>query len=556
MAGDLRRCAAALAPDNIEPRPPIVADHGWVATALANPVPGIAGRDEGLCLGRVFGAPGEWWRPGAGAPDGNYVIVRHDERVLELLTDVLGTRQLWYIHAPDLFAASTSQRALVMLLRSFELDPEAVAWMLTSGHLAGRAWDARVRRLRGDCRLSLDRDSWRIQIHERPAVREPQALAEAEHIDLLREAILETCAALDLPEQEWVLPLSGGLDSRMLLLGLLEAGKRPRCVTWGQRSSLLDPTNDAFIATELARRYALDHTYRATDDVREGLDVALRRFVSGSEGQTRDFGGYADGMAMWKAFFDEGVAGVIRGDEPAMGYWEHYDSESEILRRRRITLAGEYPDGHAVRRLGLVPQHVDERLQRHGGETLASWDARIYEEVFYPSALAPLNALKTAYVEIVNPLQSRRVTEVTRRLPDHLRVKRKPLRTIVAKLGPDLPLAKTGALAGAPALWRDAAAVAAISTALNADTAERVLDRPALDLILAAIARKPAGQAHGRRAAGLAKKVLPRRLSNRLRPLSPPRLGGRELAFRTYIAVEMADLLSRDAGLLARGRAR
>ena len=283
--------------------------------------------------------------------------------VLELLTDVLGTRQLWYIHAPDLFAASTSQRALVMLLRSFELDPEAVAWMLTSGHLAGRAWDARLRRLRGDCRLSLDRiagASRSTNVRRSESLRRlpRRSTSTSSGRPSSRPAPLSTCRS-----RNGSCPCRAASTAACFSSACSRraSGRAASPGASVRRCSI--PTNDAFIATELARRYGLDHTYRATDDVREGLDVALRRFVAGSEGQTRDFGGYADGMAMWKAFFDEGVAGVIRGDEPAMGYWEHYDSESEILRRRRITLAGEYPDGHAVRRLGLVPQHIDERLR-------------------------------------------------------------------------------------------------------------------------------------------------------------------------------------------------
>jgi hypothetical protein len=544
----------ALAPDNIRPHPPeVVAGHGVLA-AVVNPVPGVVTRRDGILLGHLFG-PGEaWWRLGTDSPDGTYAIARFEERSLELLTDVLATRQLWYVHTSDLFAASTSQRALVMLLGSFDLDRETVAWMLSAGHLCGRSWDTRIRRLRGDCRLVLDRGRWTVAIHERPAVRDPLPADDAAHVDLLRQAILDTCASLDLPREEWLLPLSGGMDSRVLLLGLLEAGAAPRCVTWGERSSLLDPQNDAFIARQLARTYGLDHTYRPTDENHESMAVALRRFVTVSQGQVRDFGGYADGMAMWRAFFEEGIAGVIRGDEPGIGYWEHYDSESQILRRRRLDPVADYPAGHPIHRLGLVPQSGNERAARLPGESLTAWDVRTYEEVFYPAILAPLNAVKAAYVEIVNPLQSRRVIEVTRRLPDHLRIRRRPLAAVVAALGPDVPLATKGALAGTPALWKDAPAAAAIRDALAADGAERVLSRAALDLILAGATAPPPKSPAGRTLSRKLKAVVPRKAAIRLHPASPPRLSGRELAFRAYIAVQTTDIISRDAALLGEQR--
>ncbi|HJW75750.1 MAG TPA: hypothetical protein VJ787_08805, partial [Thermoleophilia bacterium] len=72
---------------------------------------------------------------GSGAPDGSFVIVRDGRRFLELVSDIVGSRTLWYVLTDQAFLASTSQRALVALLGDFALSRVAVAWMLSSGSL-------------------------------------------------------------------------------------------------------------------------------------------------------------------------------------------------------------------------------------------------------------------------------------------------------------------------------------------------------------------------------------------------------------------------------------
>ena len=416
---DLQRCAAAIAPDNIEPHDPLIHAEAGLLVGVVNPVAGIPMNDGSVCLGRVFGPSDGWWRLGAEAPDGNYAIVRTSERAIELLTDILATRPVWYVQTERAFLASTSQRALVMLLRSFELEHEAVTWMLACGHLGAMSWDRRLRRMPGDCRLTLDRESWHIRLDLRPADREPHPSSDQDHVTVLREAISGTCESLDLHEREWLLTLSGGLDSRVLLMALVQAGKSPRCVTWGLKSSLTDRKTDAWVASELASALGIQHRYYPTDAAPGTVEVALHRFLTVGEGQScLHFEPYADGMAMWKAFFESGVCGVVRGDEPGLGYYSSQASQIQVRRRMQIILVPDYSRDHPIHRLGLAEQHLNEDFSPHPGESLRSWDERIYEELEYPSILAPLNSLKSGFVEVVNPLQSRRVTEVARKLPD------------------------------------------------------------------------------------------------------------------------------------------
>ena len=221
---------------------------------VVNPVAGIPVHHGAVCLRHLFGPQERWWAQGSAAPNGSFVIARHDAHAVELVTDILATRTLWYVHTDDLFLASTSQRALVALLGSFDLNCEAVTWMLTCGHLGAMSWDRRLHRLPGDCRLALHRDSWELRVDQQPAVRAPVILSDAERIDRLREAIVETCASLGLPMEEWLLPLSGGMDSRMLLLGLLARRREATVRDVGSQVVPVSPPAERCLHRSGARR--------------------------------------------------------------------------------------------------------------------------------------------------------------------------------------------------------------------------------------------------------------------------------------------------------------
>jgi hypothetical protein len=546
LQGVLERCARRLAPDNICPHPPSTVLSPGLGLIVTNPVPGLSLDANGVCLGAVQGSTAGWSRVSAPAPDGSYVLLRHGSDALELISDTLASRTVWYAKTPDLFLASTSQRALVSLLGDFDLDPEAVLWMATSGTLGPTAsWDRRLSRLPGASTLRLDRRSWRLRVTTEPVTFEPASRSDDDHIAGLGAAILDACADLGVDLAEWVLPLSGGMDSRALLLALLATGRRPRCVTWGLSGAAADPANDAAIARTLAEATGVEHRYFPTDHSSEEVAAVLGRFLVAGEGRSEDFGGYTDGLATWRRLFESGVAGVIRGDEPGWGY-RTYHSESYARRRVHLRVLADYPPGHLIHRLGLEAQSVPPQLRRREGETLTTYRDRIYEAFNLPSFFAALNDIKTPYVEIANPFLSRRVVSAVRSLPDHLREHRRAFAAFVRAYGPDVPFATKAAPAEPTEYLSRPALLAEIRRELESTRAQRVLDGPALERLTAALDSSPTFDAR-RRLRQAARKAIPDDLARRLRPNAAILLSARELAFRFYIASRMAAMLEQDA---------
>ena len=124
-AADVRRCAELIAPDNIEAHPPSSGTGDGAVAAAVNPGPSTLFREGSIAVGHLYDPLGPWWEPGSAVPDGAFALCRVAERRIELVTDLYASRTLWYVKTADLFAASSSQRALVALLGSFEPNDEA-----------------------------------------------------------------------------------------------------------------------------------------------------------------------------------------------------------------------------------------------------------------------------------------------------------------------------------------------------------------------------------------------------------------------------------------------
>ena len=542
----LERCARRLTPDNISPRPPSTRLSPGIGFTVTNPAPGLSLDANGVCLGAMQGSPTSWARVSSPAPDGSYVLLRHDDGSLELISDALASRTVWYVQTADLFLASTSQRALISLLGDFQLNREAVLWMATSGTLGPVAsWDRRLSRVPGSSTLRLDRRSWRLHLTTEPVTFEPSGLSDEEHIAELGAALLDSCADLRVDLARWVLPLSGGMDSRALLLAFLETGRRPRCVTWGLRSAVADPENDAAIAKVLADKSGVEHRYYPTDHSDEEVGRVLGRFLVAGEGRSEDFAGYTDGLATWQTLFESGIAGVIRGDEPGWGY-RSYHSDSYARRRVHLKILADYPSSHLIHHLGLEPQPIPPELLRGERETLTTYRDRIYEAFNLPTFFAALNDVKTPYVEVVNPFLTRRVVSVVRALPDHLRENRRAFAAFVHAFGPEVPFARHAAPADPTEYLARPSLIAELRRELGSSQAESVLERRALDHLAAALDRPSTFDAR-RRLRQAARKVIPHELARRLQPNAPILLSARELSFRLYIASRMAGMLGQDA---------
>ena len=544
-----------LTPDNlIVGKPTIVRRHG-VTTVIFNPADSILSRSGSVCLGALFGTSRDWHRPGAARPEGCYALLRSDARHVELVADAAASRTVWYILTPERFIASTSQRAIVSLLGRFEPNPSAAAWMLSSGTLGpGAGWDARLRQVLPDERVSLDRAHWRLTHEVLPTQFHSHAPEDrAAHVRNVTEAVESVCERFVFDTSRWVFLLSGGVDSRGLL-SLLAPREGLRTITWGVSAAPHQAWNDARIAHDVARKLGIENRFFSTDLAEESRECLIRRFLVAGEGRVANISPFLDGFALWKTLREEGIDGIVRGDQ-AFGA-RYLRTPREVRVAGKLTMLEDYFDKAQIEAFGLPEQALPPRLMRRQAETLITWRDRLYQENRLPKFLAGLSDLKTGYVEVVNPLLTQSVLQCVRALPDELRTGKRLWKEIARARGVSTPLARRVAVMPLQTFLSDTAMLrsmlAEMATMQDGDLLAPSLRANVCELIQAALAVRVDRRSRVASPNGLS-LIVP----DRIRDVARRWVGLKVefdpivFAFRAFIVSKMGELLRADAAALS-----
>lgn len=550
---DVRRLAARILPDNIRPNPPAVTTEHGVLTAVLNPVESVATHGAGACLGRPIDLADDWWTPGSPAPDGTFALFRVDRNTVELRTNILASRNIWYARTDDLFVASSSQRAIVSVLRGFRLDPRVLPWFLCTGATGpGLSWDRRIRFLGPDGTLTLDRGRWTTRLDEPDVTFEPDPAPADEHLARLHEALDETFRRLPLDPQRWLLPLSGGFDSRAILLFLVKHGLRPACATWGLAVWEGRPNTDLAVAAELAAHFGLEHRYYHIDPNAATVDEFLDRFITLCDGRYDGVEAYVDGFQTWKTFFEEGAAGVIRGEQAFGEPPVHTEPDARI--DRNLGLFSDYANLGDPADYGLEEPVLPDRLSRRTGESLATWRDRLYQDYTMPYVFGALNELKACYVETLDPLTSGRIVRQVRTLPDKLRDDKALFCDLVRAITPDIGFPRHAVVPHPWDVMRTREVVERVTDELENGPARSLLSDRLVDRIIAGVDVRHEAVPRRRTVwRDRIKRVIPQAVRKKLRSsVIKPSMDWNVLAFRAYVISRMSRILDQDADLLPR----
>jgi hypothetical protein len=523
-----------LAPTGVSYTEPTLHRSPGLLTAVIDPLePGPLRPDFSLPqLRRRHGSPlGHIW-----------CSVRDGEVTLE--NDIVGSRTLWVGHSAGIALATTSLRAAIFALGSFQLDERAWGWFLPSGMLGSSlSWDRRVKQVPPLSRVVL-----RPGMHAQVSSVSDERERATSRFDTLGDALTTAVGSL-IPDERWALPLSGGLDSRAL--ALLLPGN-PRTVTWGDRVSENVPGSDAWVAARLASQLRLRHEFLPLDEDQPEPTVAIRQFVARSDGRTDNIRGYVDGGQLWSQLRASGIRGIIRGDQMfgdpprpteravrrAQGLIEWNDLD--VLRR----LGAQTPSSWCVSQARLPPRRPDE--------SVTQWNDRIRQSVVFPAGHAPLTQIKSRFVEVANPFLSEEVVRYALHLPRQQRRDRHALRVWLNQHSPQVPFATEAALAPTAEFLRRPSVIELIRAALHSEEAVESFPKT----LLADVGSGLAGEGVAMATVGAttrsriqrAKSLAPRNL-RRWAAYRDPRFDVtmNQLGFRILLGIEAIRMLGCDA---------
>jgi hypothetical protein len=543
-------------PDNILARAPAVAHEHGASAVIFNPNGATLLKGASVAVGAMIGAAEHWHRPGSDVPEGTFALMRVGAERVELVADATASRTIWWTLTEDALIASTSQRAIIALLGDFKLDRAVLPWVLSSGTLGpSGSWDRRLTRLQPGERLTFDRARWRIA-HEVPddEFEEAADLDDDRQRAELSAVIGAACQEWSFDPNKWLLPLSGGADSRGLLF-LLHERAGLKTITWGIDSARDEAGNDAQIARTLADRYGVSNRYFSSDFSTEPRERVIERFLLAGEGRVAKISGYLDGFKIWKTLFDEGIDGIIRGDEAFGSISVRTPYATRFT--ASLTLLADYFRPNEIEQFELAPQYLPARLLQRRSETLATWRDRLYQTFRIPTLLAGLTDLKAAYIEVANPLLAGAVVRRVRALPDHLRTDKRLWRELVQSQSPDIPFASRSAVRSLQEFVSDARVLecmlAEIESANAAEVFGPMLRERITGTIRAALQHRerPAAPRHDftvRIARSMPASV---REAARAWFASKPMLHPMVFAFRAFVASRMSSMLKADAGSLS-----
>lgn len=546
-----------LEPDNISSKVPHrVSIKDRVAFGIMNHGSSVLIKGNSLLLGHRYDHRVGWEVPLSDFPDGSYGLFRENDDYLEVVSDPSASRTLWYYFDDSLFISSTSQRAIVMFLGGFVFDKRIIPWMLSTGSLGpALSWDMRIRRLGPDSSVILDKTSWSISINQKPIIFTEKQRTDTEHQRILTEAIRKTVKSLnEIDFNEWVLPLSGGYDSRAIICFLIEnrmPAKDLKTITWGLKESINQKGNDAKVAKKLADTIGVPHKYYHTNISSEPIEKVIDRFLLCGEGRVDHLSGYMDGLEIWSKLYEDGVKGIIRGDE---GFgWSSVTSELTVKESVGCMQCSDYSNlTNVISDFGLSAQKLPDELEIREDESLEQWRDRLYHSYRLPTILAALSDIKFSFVEQINPLLSGFILNRARELPDRLRTDKALFKKIVNTIGPNIEYAKFGANADPKDILRNSEAVDLFKRKIGSEYARILLSHDLVDYILNSIRMENSGSTPS--AGSLKyhiKRLVPRFAKNWIKDnVSQPRLDGNVLAFRVFIIIRMHQILSDDCNLI------
>lgn len=104
----------------------------------------------------------------------------------------------------------------------------------------------------------------------------------------------------------------------------------------------------------------------------------------------------------------------------------------------KALLLSDYSNLRNLHKSSFKKQTWPKSLQQKKKESIVRYYIRLYQEFHIPFILAALNDLKCSYVEIINPLLSRKIIEQVRKMPDYLRINKSLFKKIAYSISPKI----------------------------------------------------------------------------------------------------------------------
>ena len=500
-----------------------------------------------LCIGSLTKPENLWWEKERAKNAPLTILNRQNE--ICIYADVLGSRTLWFYQDEKVFLASTSQRAMIVYLRSFIWNPQAATWMLATGCTGpGYAWDCRFKALGPGGTIHFSKKTWKVQ-HENTPITFSSSSQENNWRKRIANTLANSIAETNIDLSDFVLTLSGGYDSRAALYYLRD--KLKHTLSWGLEQYLQDTHTDAYVAQALAKELQTQHHFFKTDQNNLDFDSVVDRFIEAGEGRVDHIQTHTDGLAMWSEIAAKGFVGVVRADE-VFG-WLPVQNELDARLSVGFNNLNDFANLKSAEFYELEPQTIPEFYRRRDSEIVEDWRDRLYQQYRITYIQTGLHELVYPYVELLNPLLLDAIVELTHQLPATWRTSKKLYAKVVRGLIPTVHFATKPSVPEIANIVKAPSAVQIIQEEITATAAQRYLSPTLINEVVLEMKKdsridyqtKINWQVN-------IKKIIPYNIKKILRhSIMRYKIDPNQLAFRNYLILRVANRLEKDKQLLS-----
>lgn len=354
--------------------------------------------------------------------DGSYAVITNKNDEVSFFCDQFGSRTLWYYYDENILIVSTSQRAIVALKSTFKLNQAAIAWYLSSGCQGPFiSWDQEVIQALPNLEYKLDVGNWSFDSIQKQDMSLPCSGSTklSEYLKIYEKQVTKSLKQIvnEYANDQVLLPLSGGLDSRLLLALSKKAGLTDKMTlaNWGV-DTLANVFDDKKAANQIASSYGKNLLDKYLPVNIDGYDKFFEHFAEASEGRIDHFNAFTDDFEMWDDFFQSGYRTVIRGDIPyPTGICIN---QTQIRAKMGLELLSDYAnvDKFSMQKyIKLQTENLTERLE---SESLIRWRDRTFKDIRVPLVHSAFSQQISAFTEIRSPMFSWSLYKLYMGLPD------------------------------------------------------------------------------------------------------------------------------------------
>lgn len=356
-------------------------------------------------------------------PDGSYCRIQFIDNNIVFYCDRFESKTIWYYLDDEKIIVSNSQRAIVSLKESFNLNLKSISWFLSSGSTGYlNSWDNDIKKVTNSKKYILNTKNWDFNI-----VTTTYQIKET-HFKTIKEfdevyynytkEYIERFFCIN-SKARFVLPISGGNDSRLLFYVINESFNSDdiELINWGV-DKIVKTFDDKAAAIQLSKYYQKTLIDEYLPSRIYEIDSFFNQYVKNSECRIDHFNAYSDHFRIFEKLFHQNYNFIVRGDIP---FTEGIDLNEKMARAHIGIL--KFKDYNNYKQFSLEHfvdlQEQDKcNISRKTGETLTEWRDRLYIDYRIPIVISAFSDIINGYIENFSPMMTYSHFELYRNLRD------------------------------------------------------------------------------------------------------------------------------------------